>query len=366
MVEHEDLNEPEEDEPEEDEPVDDEAEPEHESFPITYEITAYGADYPVDGLVSRVESGDVEIPEFQRQFIWTKRQSDRFIESLLLGLPVPGIFLSRSPSSTKLLVIDGQQRLRTLHGFYKGILRGREFTLEHVADRFKGKTYEKLEEDDKRRLNDSILHATVVRQDQPSDDQSSIYSIFERLNTGGTDLSPQEIRAALYQGAFNDLLFELNETPAWRDVFGRVSSRMKDQELILRFFALRHERGDYARPMEKFLSDFMARNRELEKYDAETLRREFITTIEVIDGALGNRAFRLAQAVNAAVFDSVMVGLSERLDKGEVKETGAVKEAYEALIANEDYLQASTRATADEARVEQRVGLAVDAFAPVK
>ena len=360
MLEQEELN-----EPEEDELVEDEAEPEHESFPVTYEITAYGADYPVDGLVSRVESGDVEIPEFQRQFIWTKRQSDRFIESLLLGLPVPGIFLARSPSSTKLLVIDGQQRLRTLHGFYKGILRGREYTLEHVADRFKGKTYETLEEDDKRRLNDSILHATVVRQDQPSDDQSSIYSIFERLNTGGTDLSPQEIRAALYQGAFNDLLFELNETPAWRDVFGRVSSRMKDQELILRFFALKHERDDYARPMEKFLSTFMASNRELDKYDAETLRREFVTTIEVVASALGKRAFRLAQALNAALFDSVMVGLAERLANGEVDGTEAVKMAYEALIANEDYLEASTRATADEARVGTRIGLAVDAFAPV-
>jgi hypothetical protein len=160
--------------------VEDEAEPEDESLPVTYEITAYGADYPVDGLVQRIESGDIIVPSFQREFIWTKRQSDRFVESLLLGLPVPGIFLSRSPSSTKLLVIDGQQRLRTLQSFYKGVIHGREYVLDHVAERFKGKKYETLEEDDRRRLNDSILHATVIRQDEPSDDQSSIYSIFER------------------------------------------------------------------------------------------------------------------------------------------------------------------------------------------
>jgi hypothetical protein len=284
----------------------------------------------------------------------------------LLGLPVPGIFLSRSPSSTKLLVIDGQQRLRTLHSFYKGILMGREFALEHVADRFKGKTYETLEQDDKRRLNDSILHATVVRQDQPSDDQSSIYSIFERLNTGGTDLAPQEIRAALYQGAFNDLLFRLNETPAWRHVFGRVSARMKDQELILRFLALKHARDTYSRPMEKFLSDFMAGNRELEKYDGETLEREFVAAIDVVDVGIGHRAFRLAQAINAAVFDSVMVGLATRQEMGVIDDPEAVKTAYETLLATDDYVQACSRATADNERVERRIRLATEAFADIK
>jgi uncharacterized protein DUF262 len=362
MVEHRDLIDEENDEP----LVEDEAEPEHESFPITYEITAYGADYPVDSLVRRIDSGDVEIPAFQREFIWTKRQCDRFIESLLLGLPVPGIFLSRSPSSTKLLVIDGQQRLRTLQSFYKGLLTGREFTLEHVADRFKGKTYDTLEEDDRRRLNDSILHATVVRQDQPSDDQSSIYSIFERLNTGGTDLAPQEIRAALYQGPFNNLLFALNETPAWRHVFGRVSARMKDQELILRFLALKHARDDYSRPMEKFLSDFMVGNRELARYDGKTLTREFVTAIAAIDAAIGHRAFRLAQAINAAVFDSVMVGLAARHENGAIEDPEGVKTAYTALLANDEYVQACSRATADKERVERRIRLSTDVFAAIK
>src|SRR3954454_89039 len=104
-------------------------EAEDEELPFVYSITSYGADYPVDGLVKRLESGDIAVPDFQRQFIWPRARIDRFIESLLLGLPVPGIFLAREPETNKLLVIDGQQRLRTLAAFYKGILRDRKFAL---------------------------------------------------------------------------------------------------------------------------------------------------------------------------------------------------------------------------------------------
>src|SRR6266540_1103635 len=97
-----------------------------EVIPYTYEVTAYGADYPVDGLIERLSRGDIVVPTydpevkgtsldiagFQRRFVWTKPQIDKFIETLLLGLPVPGIFLVREPNSI-LLVLDGQQRLRT-------------------------------------------------------------------------------------------------------------------------------------------------------------------------------------------------------------------------------------------------------------
>src|SRR5262249_8906843 len=92
-----------------------------ETVPFKYSITSYGTDYPVDGLVKRVGSGDIIIPTFQRGYVWSLREASRFVESLLLGLPVPSIFLSKEPESQKLLVIDGQQRLRTLAYFYEGM-----------------------------------------------------------------------------------------------------------------------------------------------------------------------------------------------------------------------------------------------------
>src|SRR5258706_15619947 len=92
-----------------------------ENYPVEYAISSYGADYPVDGLVKRMSAGSIFIPPFQRSYVWNVYRASRFIESLLLGLPVPAIFLSRDESTQKLLVIDGQQRLRTLQYFYEGV-----------------------------------------------------------------------------------------------------------------------------------------------------------------------------------------------------------------------------------------------------
>jgi Protein of unknown function DUF262 len=350
-----------------------------EVIPYTYEITAYGADYPVDGLIERLNRGDIVVPTydpevrgtsldvagFQRRFVWTKPQIDKFVESLLLGLPVPGIFLVREPNNI-LLVLDGQQRLRTLQAYYKGILREREFRLESVQERFKGLRYEDLLEDDRRRIDNSIIHATVVRQDQPTDDESSIYTLFERLNTGGTNLQPQEIRVALYRGRFGDVLRELNENASWREIYGKRSERLKDQELILRFFALLFYASKYERPMKGFLNKYMATNRECKRQSAKTLKAAFEDSITLVHEALGSRAFRIVAALNAAVMDSVMTGLSHRLSNGPVKSHKAVRTAYQGLLADEDYLGAVQRATADEESVRARLSLARDAFAKVK
>src|SRR5690606_13194540 len=127
----------------------------------------------------------------------------RFIESLLMGLPVPGVFLARE-ASNKLLVIDGQQRLKTLEYFCRGVFgsSGREFRLRGIKSRFENLTYDTLHEDDRRRLDDYTIHATIIQQDEPKQDDSSVYHIFERLNTGGMQLVPQEIRACVYHGSF--------------------------------------------------------------------------------------------------------------------------------------------------------------------
>lgn len=152
---------------------------EHINF--IYTITSYGADYPVDSLIKRLKSGDVFIPKFQRAYIWKYRDACRFIESLLLGLPVPGIFVAKESESGKLLVIDGHQRLQSLLYFYDETFKERkEFLLEEVNDEFKGAKYSTLKDQYRRRLDDSLIHLTIVRQDEPTDDNSSIYQIFER------------------------------------------------------------------------------------------------------------------------------------------------------------------------------------------
>lgn len=360
------------------EPVEDVQE-EEATTPYRFTITSYGADYPVDGLVKRLEAGDIAIPTFdpeiepavdvegfQRQFVWTKPQCDRFIESLLLGLPVPGIFLVRQADGRQ-LVLDGQQRLRTLATFYRGILRGREFRLENVQDRYKKLTYAELPIEDRRRLDDSIIHATIVRQEEPSDDQTSIYLVFERLNTGGTTLHPQEIRVALHRGPLIRLLRTLNDNTDWRTLYGGKSDRLKDQELILRFFALRFWRENYERPMKDFLNRYTAVNCNLQIQDETTLRQTFEQAINVIKEALGQKAFRLKTAINAAILDAVMVGVSTRIETSRlITDLASLKAAYESLLTNEDFLTATSRATADEEYVRTRINLAIAAMSSVR
>ena len=88
-----------------------------------YAISSFGIDFDVEGLVRRLKKDDIYVPDFQRNFVWSHRESSQFIESLLLGLPVPGVFLAKDRSSQKLMIIDGQQRLKSLQFFYGGFFK---------------------------------------------------------------------------------------------------------------------------------------------------------------------------------------------------------------------------------------------------
>jgi len=362
----------------EEEDVDDLDEAE-EVIPFTYSITSYGADYPVDSLVKRIESRDIVVPTFgtssapdseivgfQREYVWPRPKADRFIESLLLGLPVPGVFLVKEPSGV-LLVLDGHQRLHTLAAFYTGVVRTQEYRLENVQDRFLGRRYKDLDTEDRRRLDNSIIHATVVRQDEPTEDQSSIYVIFERLNTGGINLQPQEIRVALYHGELVRVLRGLNENQAWRGLFGERSKRLKDLEMILRFFAFFYYAAHYRRPMKDFLNRYMAKNRNLANQSEDELQQLFNETVDVISECLGPKAFRPKRALNAAVVDSVMVGIATRLRGGNrIRNKKRLREQYERLLKDQKYISAVETGTSQESNVETRLRLARDAFAEPK
>lgn len=333
--------------------------------PVSYIISSYGADYPVDGLVKRIERGDVYVPDFQRGFVWSHAQASRFIESLLLGLPVPGIFLFKEPETGKLVVVDGQQRLRTLQAFYIGLIRGREFRLRGVSQNFEERTYSTLEEQDRRRLDDSILHATIFQQESPQQDRSSVYLIFERLNTGGTPLSPQEIRSCVSRGEFNTLLQELANEPNWRNVYGPASPRAKDQELILRFFALYYKANEYERPMKSFLDKFMDQNRAPTVERVREMTALFQGATALAKDALGRRAFRPERSFNAAAAEALLIGLAHRLGRGPVTQYSQLEAALAQLYENAEFTAAISSSTTNTDQVSRRLNAARLAFADV-
>lgn len=335
---------------------------------LRYEISSYGADYDVEGLVKRLRTGDAKIPDFQRGYVWPLKQASRFVESLLLGLPVPGIFLSTEQETKKLLVIDGHQRLTTLRGFYDGIFptSKKEFALTDVQKSFVGKTYRTLEDDQRRMLDNAIIHATVVKQTDPQDGGSGIYKIFERLNSSGVLLSPQEIRSAIYGGSLAKLLAQLNGDAKWRALFGPVNRRMRDQELLLRFFAIVDRAKDYKRPMKTFLNDYMSENRSVSGETAEALANQFRDAVGLIHDVIGAKAFKPVSSFNAAVFDAVLPAVAKRLQKAPIENTQQFADAYIALLGDRAFQLWTSRSTADDEVVRNRLTLAENVFSRVE
>ena len=349
--------------------IDDNATEENDS--IYFSISSFGADYTVDGLIKRLGKKQIIVPKFQRRYVWDIKKASRFIESLIIGLPVPGIFLSRdaveegSPtapsSSVPHLIIDGQQRLLSLQQFYKGVFGEKKFRLTGVCDELNGKSYDELSPDDQGRLDDAIIHATIIKQEAPDKDNSSIYMVFERLNTGGMLLQPQEIRACIYHGEFNNLLNELIKVPAWRSLFKKENPRMKEQEMILRFFALYFKHGEYKKGLKHLLNSFMYNNKDLQLHNKEFLTDLFSKSISLIVEAKGTEAFRRGTAVNAALFDSMMIGVAKRLQESSMT-VEECREKYDSLMADATYMENSTYSTADEKPLRERIRLSIKKF----
>lgn len=349
--------------------IDSEEEDRESSLP-SYEILTYPADYTLQLLVDKIRKKDITVPLFQRRFVWKQLQASKLIESFLLGLPVPPIFLYTGRKDGVMLVVDGQQRLRSIEFFFDGYFGDESGSKRPVfrliglnpKSRFFNKTYRELEETDLesfRKLNDAVLRSFVVKQLNPKDD-TSIYHIFERLNTGGTFLQGQEIRNCIYPGAFNKLLQELNKFSLWRDIFGKKArdNRQRDAELILRFFALLYNRKHYEKPMKEFLNKYMATKRDLSAAESKQFKEVFKDTVERVHTNLGPKPFHIRRGLNAAVCDSIFVAFASHPGKKLLHG----KENFERLLKAKEYDLAVSSSTTDTEVVHRRIQLASEFF----
>lgn len=328
-----------------------------------FSITSYGADYTVDGLVKRMNAEAFIIPKFQRRFVWSQKHASRFIESLLMGLPIPSIFLYKQNKTNKHLVIDGQQRLRTLQSYYKGLIGEKKFRLIGVMDPWNNKTYDELDPSDQLKIDDSIIHATIFQQDHPEDHTDSIYFVFERINSGGIRLSSQEIRNCINDGPFIDAVKILNNNQNWRKIFGPINKRAKDEEMIIRFFAMLKNGNKYTKPMASFLNDAADVFNKFDQNEIKNMSTLFDNTAKFIFDALGARAFRPSGVINAAVFDAIMPTVAELLQKSDPDfTTDKLTETYDRLLLDAEFMRACERATSDEEVLKKRVAMSRLAF----
>lgn len=331
-----------------------------ESQDVRYEISTFPTDFTVKVMYEKWLSRQIVIPDYQRRYIWTLPQASRLIESFLLGLPIPQVFLYREHSSPELHVIDGHQRLATIAHFYRGRFSdGREFRLKGVRAAWANKTYEELSDDDQLTLDDATLRSIIIRQILP-DNSSSVYQIFERLNTGGTQLNPMEIRRAILRGGANDFLDRLNRNLDWRALIGMSDPdpRFRDQEMLLRVLALADSWRTYSKPMKTFITDYMAVLDKKDDTAVRELERRFVEACSVLKKQLGERPFHLRQRINLAALDSVMATAVEAVDSL----VPDLNSAYVELKADPDFDETVTHNTSDTTVVKQRLALVQSAF----
>lgn len=332
----------------------------------SFEILTYPADYPLDVLVSKWKKREIVIPRFQRHFVWSQDKASKLIDSFLKGLPVPSIFLFSDLNSNKLLVVDGHQRIKSISYFFEGFFgsetnqRRRVFRLSGLGDvsPFDGLTYEDLKGQEPNafaKLNNSVLRAFVIRQLDPDDD-TSIYHVFERLNTGSTLLFPQEIRNCVHHGPFNDMLNKANLYPPWREIFSRsqVDKRQRDVELILRFLALTEDIDSYRKPMKNFLNEYMASKHTADSFELTRLEEKFKTTASKVRELLGKRPFHIRAGLNAAVFDCTFVAVDQNIDQI----PGDYYQRYSTLVKQDKFLKYVTAGTTDKDIILNRMALA--------
>lgn len=343
--------------------------------PLPQPISYSGSDFDVEGLVRRLTRGDIVVPTFghqdptveaagfQRNFVWRRAQMDKFIESLLLGFPIPGIVLVQQ-ADKRYLVLDGQQRLKTLASFYQGTYATQVFALKAVAPELEGLTYGTLSDAQRRTLNNTFIQAIIVKTDGSIASLDAVYQVFERLNSGGTQLTGHEIRVALYAGKLIDYIAGLNLEPDWRSLYGSISPRLRDQELVLRIISFFASPGTYKRPLKKYLNDFAANSRDCANLQVPELTKLFKFACAELSAAVGPSAFRYqSKQVNVALTEAIMVGLMRRLEAGHPKPTPkAISEALAKLTAEPKFLDAITRSTAVEESVKDRLALATKLF----
>jgi Protein of unknown function DUF262 len=345
-----------------------------------YNITSWGADLSFRELISQYEEGALLKPELQRHYVWDKPEASRFIDSVLLGLPIPSIFLAKTVDE-KMLIIDGYQRIMTVYDFVRGIFAGdgKVFKLsnsEKINKRWRGKAFSELTESDQRKIRGTTIHAIIFVQKQPRDDDTSIYQVFERINTGGRTLLPQEIRNCVYQGSFNSLLIELNKNQKWRNLYGlpKPDSRMRDMEFILRFFALRsHTLLSSKEPgrisLKKYLNEFMGSRNVQQSTQLDSMQKLFVQVSTLIHDRFGREAFhnispkepeKFIKKFNPTIFDSIAISTCIAAERGiDDVEERKYKDLRLQLLHDEEYQDLIKVRTTDIDRIQKRVFLAL-------
>ncbi len=360
-----------------------------------YDISSSPNDFNVSTIFSFIKSGAVKIPGFQRHFVWDVKRASKLIESLILGLPVPQVFLYEEARNS-FLVIDGQQRLMSIYYFMlqRFPRQDKRAELREIFDRYSGDIPVHVIDDDEyfvpfklnlpgqlpgqpskfNGLNYSTLgdyrvafdlrtvRNIIVKQATASGNDSAVFEIFNRLNSGGVNLTPQEIRASMYHSDFYAVLQRMNSKPGWRKVIGRddLDLHMKDVEILLRAFALLVDGDSYSPSMTKFLNLFSKKSKSNTSTHNLYLERIFDEFLRAISKLPGKVFFTPANnRFNISLFESVFYAACKPVFDARGVDIPEVSEMSLSRLRSEPgFIAASSEGTSKSDNVARRLNLA--------
>ena len=337
-------------------------------------VKTQNIEYDLETMVKKIDKGVIKLnPEYQRNHRWSNETSSRLIESLILNIPIPVIYISQDidvddedvEGVARYSVIDGQQRLTSIYKFFKG-----EYALEglETLNGLNGTYYKDLPSFLIRRLEERTIKS--LRIDSTVDAQVK-YDIFERLNSGSVKLEPQELRNATCRGEFKDLIKELSKN----EIFTKISQlsknsakvrKMEDQELVLRLFSFAHNHGykKYSGGIKHFLTDEMKKFNDFSTEEIGILKGNFLKTIVLINKQFGdmpfakyrvneNGEYKRMSTFNVAVFDAVVVPFYNLVVQD--KNTNVSYNEFKALFANVEFFSSVETSTNDVTKVKTRI-----------
>ncbi|MEK0286047.1 DUF262 domain-containing protein [Caldifermentibacillus hisashii] len=327
------------------------------------QVRTKSLDLSFNEIVDMYRDGEFEIsPAYQRLFRWSEEKQSQFIESLILEMPIPPIYVIEKDEGQYEL-IDGLQRISTyLH--FRGELANpnnhstdemeeenvRFLTLTgcDIVKELNGLTYEKLPKTLQIRLKRSFVRVEVIRK---GSDSRLRYYMFKRLNTGGELLSEQEIRNCtirLLDDTFNDFIIELSGYSHFQNTISHLNEekieKKEDQEYVLKYFAYKLDRENYKKNISSFLTTFMEKvsdegHEEHIKFDYEKERKEFEKTFEILDLSLGEYAFdklrkgKYISGITSTHFDAFTMGIQPYLNIIDTEDTPLMEQLGEVFKA---------------------------------
>jgi uncharacterized protein with ParB-like and HNH nuclease domain len=371
---------------------DDENEVEDINF-SEYDISASPNDFNIKTLFDFIDSGIVKIPGFQRNYVWDIKRASKLIESIIIGIPIPQIFLFEEEKN-KFIVIDGQQRYMTIYYFIKKrfpkedkrselrrifddkgnipkqILGNNEyfidFNLQLIDPNFNNKSkynklnYDTLDDSDQTTFDLRTIRNIIIKQNFPDDGNSVIFEIFSRLNSGGVNLKDQEIRTSLFYSDFYDFLYSLNLDENWRKLSQKEPDfHLKDIEMLLRGFAMLMMKEEYSPSMTKFLNRFSLKAKTIKKEKIEYLNELFKKFTEYCVSLDEHLFFSKGGRFNISIYESVFYAMCKEAFEEETLNIRLINlESVNELKSNQEFIECTVKNTVSSANVNKRLNLA--------